>query len=390
MDRFEQLRAALLVAGNDTLIRFQHRASLAFIVILPLALTLIMGFAIRSWEPRASPVRLALVDQDAGPISQRFGQAIDDLSGSPAQTAVGHDPGRTPAGAQARFSLRLTLDEARRQLSNGELDGVIVLPPGLSAQLAKEEPVRIEVLLAAGESVQRAATEATVDRLVHQVSRRNPLPLDWQAVSDTDDRRLVAGFSSFTQSVAGNGVMFILLNCMANGGLAILYEKRQHTLARLMISPLTPGAILFGKTVGVFLVGVAQAIVIFGFGVLVGVQLGSVLGVTLVTLVFVFVGSALGLAVSAIARREEAVQMICTPVALIMTALGGGMFPIEVAPDWLKPVSLFFPTGWAMDGYHKLMWDGHAWTSVLPNVGVLAGFAVVFFVIGIASLRWDP
>ena len=42
-----------------------------------------------------------------------------------------------------------------------------------------------------------------------------------------------------------------------------------------------------------------------------------------------------------------------------------------------------------MDAYHKLMWDGRDWTSVLPNVGVLAGFAVLFFVLGIRSLRWD-
>lgn len=42
-----------------------------------------------------------------------------------------------------------------------------------------------------------------------------------------------------------------------------------------------------------------------------------------------------------------------------------------------------------VDAYHKLMWDGRDWTSVLPNTGVLAGFAILFFIIGIRSLRWD-
>ena len=95
------------------------------------------------------------------------------------------------------------------------------------------------------------------------------------------------------------------------------------------------------------------------------------------------------MSIAAIARNEEMVQTLCAPVALVMTAVGGGMFPMEVAPAWLKPVSLFFPTGWAMDGFHKLMWDGLGWTSVLPNLGVLVAFSAVFFALGIWFLRWD-
>ena len=384
-----RFHAALLLAAKDTMIRCQQRMSLAFIVVLPLVLTLIMGFAIQSLEPKGPEARMALVDEDRGPISKQFHQTIEKVLGPPQSAGVESDQIATSRSARVRFTYDLSLEEARAQVRTGELDGVLVLPEGLSQRLEAEEPVRIDVLLTPGESFQRAAVEANVDRLVHLVKQRHPLPLDWQPVSEVDDSRLVVGFSSFTQSVAGNGVMFILLNCMATGGLAILQEKRQNTLSRLMISPLTPGTIILGKTMGIFLVGVAQAVVIFGFGALVGVKLGSVIGVALVTLVFIFVGSALGLTIAAVARREETVQTICTPVALVMTALGGGMFPMEVAPAWLKPVSLLFPTGWAMDGFRKLMWQGQSWTSIVPNLGVLAAFAVGFFILGIWSLRWD-
>ena len=74
--------------------------------------------------------------------------------------------------------------------------------------------------------------------------------------------------------------------------------------------------------------------------------------------------------------------------SIVMTALGGGMFPMEVAPAWLGPVSLLFPTGWAMGAYRKLMWDGLPWTSILPNVAVLLGFASAFILFGILFLRW--
>jgi ABC-type multidrug transport system permease subunit len=55
----------------------------------------------------------------------------------------------------------------------------------------------------------------------------------------------------------------------------------------------------------------------------------------------------------------------------------------------MQKIALLFPTGWAMQAYHKLMWEGLSWTAVLPNLVVMAGFAVVFFVVGIRSLRWE-
>ena len=185
--------------------------------------------------------------------------------------------------------------------------------------------------------------------------------------------------------------MFILLNCIVNGGMAIVREKRQNTLSRLLISPMTPGMIIAGKTFGVFVVGVIQAVVVFGFGLIVGVRpsLESVPGVIMITLLLILVASALGLLVSALARREEAVEAMGAPISLVLTALGGGMFPVEMAPAWMRTVSMMLPTGWAMDGYHKLLWEGLSWTSVLPNLAVLSAFAAVFLFVGIRYLRWD-
>jgi ABC-2 type transport system permease protein len=196
-------------------------------------------------------------------------------------------------------------------------------------------------------------------------------------------------FNSFPQAVAGNGVMFILLNCVMSGGMGLAREKRQHTLDRLMIAPMSRATLIFGKVLGVYLVGALQAVVIFGFGLAVGVSMGDFLGVALVTLTFILVGSALGVMVSALARREENVQLIGGPVCMVMAALGGGLFPFGMSPPWMQKMALLFPTGWAMQAYHKLMWEGLGWQVVLPNLLVLAAFAAVFLTIGVRRLRWE-
>jgi hypothetical protein len=42
-----------------------------------------------------------------------------------------------------------------------------------------------------------------------------------------------------------------------------------------------------------------------------------------------------------------------------------------------------------MQAYHLLMWDGASVLTVLPNLLVLAAFAVVFFLVGVRLLKWE-
>ncbi len=209
------------------------------------------------------------------------------------------------------------------------------------------------------------------------------------------------GFNSFTQAVLGNGVMFILLNCITAAGITIVRERRQNTLARLLISPVSRSTLLLGKTLGVFIIGVVQAVVIFGFGAAIGAldsqneeataasTAGKVVGVALVTLLLILVACAMGLIVSTLARREETAESLGVPIAIVLTALGGGMFPVERAPAAMQYIAKALPTGWAMDAYHKLLWFGEGLPSIGLHLLVLAGFAAVFFAFGASRLRWE-
>jgi ABC-type multidrug transport system permease subunit len=280
----------------------------------------------------------------------------------------------------------LDAEEARQRIRDRRLTALLVLPAGLTKRLQAGEKVQVDLLVGPRATLERSVVEAAVDRAVCRAREQNPRPLEWRAVPEGSDTRLVVGFSAFTQAVAGNGVMFILLNCILVGGLAVVREKSQNTLDRLLISPMPPAMIFLGKTLAVAVVGLVQAVVIFGFGLLVGVPLGSPLGVVLVTLALILVGCSMALAISSLAQREEQVQDVGAPVALLLTALGGGMFPLDNAPAWMQSVALLLPTGWAMQAYNLLMREGQGWTAVLPHVLILMGFAAVFFAVGSRAL----
>jgi ABC-2 type transport system permease protein len=376
----EGLYLAWLLGWKDCVTRFSSLIAVVFVFAVPLVMVSLTGLAFQGFESRTVDLTVAIEDNDHGDVARRLRDLAQNWTETPAEAA---GSAGVPPGPRPHFSTEpLDPEEARRRVRDRELAGLIVLPEGLSRRLAAGEEAKIDLLVGPKATLERSAVEATVDRLVCRVREQNPRPLHWEAVPEGSDPRLVVGFSAFSQAVAGNGVMFILLNCILIGGLAITREKTQNTLDRLMISPMTPRMIFLGKVLGVYMVGLIQAAVIFGFGLLLGVPLGSVLGIVLVTLLFILVACSLALAISAWAKRPEQVQDIGAAVGLLMTALGGGMFPIEMAPAWMQRIALLLPTGWAMQAYHLLMWEGAGWKAVLPHVLVLAGFATVFFTLG--------
>jgi ABC-2 type transport system permease protein len=383
------LGQAGLLAWKDLLTQFQTPVLLVFVVVMPLGMILITGLAFSGFEPKATNAKVAVVV--AGDAA-RTRETAEYLQQAPEMGVFQADAARPRGGTGIHLHFlpaeHLTEEEAQAELASGKLAGALFFPGAFEAGRAR-------LLVGPTQDVERFAVVSTVERILGKTEEQRQPAADgagtprWEVVPANGTGAGGPGFSSFSQAVSGNGVMFILINCIMSGALGLIHERRHHTLDRLLISPLSRGTILSGKILGVYLLGVMQAVVIFGFGAVVGVPMGNLGGVVLVTLVFILVGCSLGLLIAALVRREENVQLLGGPVALVMAALGGGMFPVEMAPSWMQWLALLFPTGWAMQAYHRLMWDGASVLTVLPNLLILAAFAVVFFLVGVRSLRWE-
>ena len=64
-------------------------------------------------------------------------------------------------------------------------------------------------------------------------------------------------------------------------------------------------------------------------------------------------------------------------VSMLLAALGGCWWPIEITPEWMQQLALFLPTGWVMDALHKLMYFGGDLASVLNHQLALYGLAML-------------
>jgi ABC-type multidrug transport system permease subunit len=98
---------------------------------------------------------------------------------------------------------------------------------------------------------------------------------------------------------------------------------------------------------------------------------------------------AIGMLIGAFARSQEAAQAITQLVVLPMAFLGGSFFPIDSAPKWLRVVTEIFPLRHLNEGMMKVMARGGGPASVLPQIGILLGFALVATVLAVRVFRWE-
>ena len=81
-----------------------------------------------------------------------------------------------------------------------------------------------------------------------------------------------------------------------------------------------------------------------------------------------------GVLIGSLCASEDRVVGLCVLVSLLMGALGGCWWPLEMAPPALQTVALCLPTGWALQALHQLISFGSGFGPVLTPLAVLLMF----------------
>jgi len=190
----------------------------------------------------------------------------------------------------------------------------------------------------------------------------------------------VPGFTIF-------GVFFI----MQPLALSIYEEKTNGTFRRLQAAPLPRTALLLGKLIPFFIINLIQMALMLTVGVLAfHITLGNdPLGLVLVAIATAAAANGMGLLVTTLAKTREQMSGLSSLLAVTLAAIGGMMVPTFIMPRFLQVVSRVTPHAWALQGFQDVMVRGMGAADVLPEVGVLLGFAAVFFAVALWRFRFE-
>ncbi len=192
------------------------------------------------------------------------------------------------------------------------------------------------------------------------------------------------------QNVPGYALfgVFFIMQILAT---SLLGEKRDGTFRRLLAAPLPRAALLLGKLLPYYLVNLVQVALMFAIGALVfGLRLGHApLALAAMTLVAAAAATSLGLLLAAVSRTVEQAGGLAALLSIVLAALGGSLFPTAFMPPVMRALSRATPHAWALAGYQDVIVRGLGLGAVLPELGVLLGFAAVFFVGALWRFRFE-
>ncbi len=357
------------IGHNDLRLFMKSKAALIWLFAVPLAFTYFMGFAIRGpGDPHNHRPPVLVENHDTGFLGEVF---LDQLDPQGVWLANPSDQ------ESAACTIRIPANFTSRVLSGEQSKVGFFTRSGPAEGDAAIIEVRLaRALIAMNSHLLEAAGQtnspATLTEAQLRAVMEKPSPVSLK--STFAGRQPVP--SGFDFSLPGNLVMYLMMNLMIFGGAGMAADRRNGVIRRLMTHPVTKLHLVMGRIYGLMLLGTVQIVFFLVVGkYLLGVNLGANLpAVTLTLLVLAWVGSSFGVLVGSLLTADDRVTAVCVLVSLLMGALGGCWWPLEIAPPAMQKLALCLPTGWALKALHQVISFGSGFEAVLLPLGVLLGF----------------
>lgn len=345
---------------------FRDRTALFFTFAFPLLFMLIFGFVF-SGDNDVS-YSIGLVNNDNSAVGDEISQALGEISIF--EMAEGE------------------LDDRLAELEKGDLKAVILIPAGMESSLASGKTASITVYYDPSQttsaqiilSVMRQSINEINQQLTHQPVL---LELTEQSVQSRDLRNI----DYLVPGILAMSTMFLGLF----GSLTLVERREKKILKRFGATPLRRSTMIFSQVTYRLVLAVLQALIIivvayFIFDVQIVGSWPMLLGLVLLgTLTMISIGY---FAVSR-ARTVEGAMPIIQILQFPMLFLSGIFFPVDIMPDFMRPIVEAIPLTYLGDGLRQIMVEATPLHPLGMDVAVLAGWLVACMLLAIRFFRWE-
>lgn len=368
---------ALVLANLKRQVR--DKVGMFFIVVMPFVTIVFVGMALGG-DSADAELPVAVVADTSDPVAAAVLaelEADEALEVRRAESAEGVRDGvrqgRLAAGLVMRpgdtgFELVMSQTSGSGMAARGQIDVAVgrvsaVLEATRAARAAGASPEQADAYV-------RAAREEEVAVTVASSGREEP-----------------SRPTGFAYTAPANLLLFTFVNSMAVAA-ALVESRRIGMVRRSLAAPVRQGQVLLGEALSRFLVALAQSLLIIVVSrLLFDVGWGDPVGVAVVVALFCLIATGAAMLVGALVRSPQQAPAIGPPVGIVLGMLGGCLWPREVAGEPLNTIGYLFPHSWAMDALLALSRPSAGLGSVLVEVAVLAGMAVVALGVAVVVFR---
>lgn len=321
------------------------------VLVMPVVLLLLFGFAIST---EVNNVRVATVVEQH---TDQTKQVIDRFRANPYFT----------------FEGVVAYSDVEDLLREGRVDAAVVFR-------TRDGKLEHQVIVDASNTIMAQTATAYLENVISPGA-------DTPIVTSTLYNPRLKSAYNFVPGIMG---MIFILICAMMTSVSIVKEKEMGTMDLLLVSPVRPWTIVFGKLVPYFLLScvILALTLVLSYTVL-GIPFSfRLFDVIWVTILYVILALALGLLISTVASTQVAALLISGVMLMIPVILLSGMiFPVENMPLVLQWFSCVIPARWYISAMRVLMIQRLPVGYVLTEVLVLAGMTLLVLALAIKKFN---
>jgi ABC-2 type transport system permease protein len=271
-------------------------------------------------------------------------------------------------------------------LDSGRARIALTIPAEYAADRSAGRPVEVQLIADGSDAMSGTLGLSYAQGVLQHVAEtegfRLPVELQPKVLYNPD---LVSRY----YMVPGVLAMILMIMTMMLTSMALVRETEIGTMEQLLVTPLSPGAIIVGKLVPYALVGTVEIctalpVVLFWFRVPLKGSLGTL---ALLTIPFMLCTLGLGLLVSTLARTQQQAMMISAFVFLMpQIYLSGFVFPIQNMPEIFQWITYVVPLRYYVTVLRGVFLKGVGLETLWPQGLALLGLGVV--ILSFARIRF--
>jgi ABC-2 type transport system permease protein len=406
------MRNILTIALNDVRLTLQERGTLITLFVVPIAMMIVIGSATAGGTARLTLDVVNNADPQDPYVAEFIGLLNARQSDQFAVCLYGEPACSVIAGEDATIT-------AQDRVRDGDANAALIIPANFGESIRSGETVPLTLI---GREVGTTAPQLVQQQIDAVLTRMNGSLVAARVLSDLGSDLADDSESFFTtayqtaesvwasepvrieergnaqfpvnigglgQSAPGIAAMFVFLNAL-NAAQVFIQERRSGTLPRLIIMPIRKWELLAGKLLGRYLLGLLTFVTMIGIATALGVRWGDPLGVVATVLLFTLASTAIGLAFSTLVRSEAQAAGLALLGGMTLAPLGGAWWPLDIVPVWMQTLGrIVSPIAWSQTAFNQMVFYNKTFVDILPALGVLVLFAVVFFTFGVLRFRYE-
>lgn len=280
--------------------------------------------------------------------------------------------------------------EARQLLDNGTIRVALIIPSDFASAMRRTEGASVQLLVDGQDANSSNVASGYMNAIISQWMIRQFKNL--LAARGIDIGNVIP--VTITQTVLFNPMLkstwymipalVVLLVTMITAlltGFSIVKEKEQGTFEQLMVTPVKPMHVLFGKIIPFVIIGLAE-IAAFLFLAVLWFRIpfrGSVITVFGFGLLYMISSLGIGIFTSTVARTSQQVLFLTWFILIFFILLSGFFVPVENMPHWVQLITYVNPVRFFMFAVRETFLKGSGFGQLWREALVISCIGVTVF-----------